>query len=279
MARRRSFFAAVVVGWTSLSFGGACSVLSTLVPPTAALTPPTIALEGAILAQAPSQQRLAAYYCPDVAASSLGATASRLLCQGFFGPRPTPVEMQVAFDLRFRIHNPNQVPLPMSQVLAAVTVFPKGQSQRLGAACVQLCADGDPSCTGAPAAGACQDSTRDVRSLSDFEGAAANFLIGAGIAVAGGQPISFKAPTIIAASDLDVVVRFSFGPQELLASLRQLAAQSASELRGGHQVSFAIPYRIEGTAWFDAGSVGRIAVGYGPLDGSWVLPVEGLGPL
>ncbi|HJX65347.1 MAG TPA: hypothetical protein VJ860_15500 [Polyangia bacterium] len=238
------------------------------------LAPPTITFQGATLARAPSQSQLAAYYCPDVVSAPFGATAQ--LCQTLFGPRPGPAAMTVAFDLRFRVANPNHVPIPLASVLTAVTVFPARASKSLGAVCLQLCAEGQPGCTGQAAPGACQASSRDVRSLGDFAGAAANLLIANGIAAATGQPLTFAAPKVSAASQMDVTVRFSFGPNELLGTLKQLASQSVNDLQAGRSVSFSIPYRIEGTVWFDAGSIGRIAVGFGPAQGTWVLPIQGL---
>jgi len=240
------------------------------------LTPPRVSFTGATLARSPSQQQLAAYYCPEVVQVPFGGAS--MLCGGFFGGRPSVADMTVSFDLRFAIDNPNNIPIPLASVLTAATVFPAATNQRLGAACVQLCAPGQAGCTGQAAPGACQASSRDVRSLDDFANAAANLLISAGIAAATGQPLTFTAPQVSAASHLDVVVRFSFGPDQLLATLRQLAVQSEGELKAGRSISFNIPYRIEGTVFFDAGSFGRIAVGYGPANGSWVLPVQGLIP-
>jgi hypothetical protein len=54
--------------------------------------------------------------------------------------------------------------------------------------------------------------------------------------------------------------------------MRELAVQSVGELRSGRRISFAIPYRLEGTVWFDVGSLGRVAVGFGPAQGTWILP-------
>jgi hypothetical protein len=204
--------------------------------------------------------------------------SAAILCQQFFGRRPSPAEMNVAFDLRFHISNPNQIPIPLASVLTAATVFPSATNQRLGASCFQLCAPGQPGCGAPAAAGACAASSRDVRSLNDFAGAALDLLIANGVAAATGQPLTFEAPRVSAAAALDVIVRFSFGPEPLLATLRQLAAQSVDELKAGRSISFRVPFRVEGTVWFDAGSFGRIAVGYGPLDGVWVLPTDGLIP-
>ncbi len=102
-------------------------------------------------------------------------------------------------------------------------------------------------------------------------------LIAGGLAMANGQPPSFVAPPLNGSSQIDVVARYSFGPEQLLGVLRQAVVQSMSELRADAG-RFTIPSRLEGTVWFDAGSIGRIAVGWGPTQGTWVLPVEGLIP-
>jgi hypothetical protein len=219
--------------------------------------------------QAPSQAQLAAYYCPEVVPVPLGGAG--LVCQGFFGRRPTVPEMAIAFDLRFRVSNPNQIPIPLASILTAATLFPDVTNQRLGAVCVQLCPAGQPGCNGRPAPGACQASSRDVRSLSDFGAAATNFLISTGVAAATGQPIGFAAPKVSQASQLDVTVRFALGPDQMLVAMRQLAVQSVNQLKAGRKVRFVVPYRLEGTVWFDLGSLGRLAVGFGPSSGAWVL--------
>ena len=95
---------------------------------------------GATLARAPSERLLAAYYCPQFVSAPLGAGA--LICQRAFGAPPPPAAMMVSFDLRFHIANPNQVPVPVASALVATTLFPAASSQKLGAVCVTLCAEG-----------------------------------------------------------------------------------------------------------------------------------------
>lgn len=263
------------------SSGYGCAALNSLaagtLPP--GITPPTVVYQGAALVQSPAQRKLAAYYCPEIVPAPFGfAGGSALICQGFFGAPPPPAAMEVAFDLSFKVKNPNNIPLPLGDVLTAVTVFPEATNQRLGAACVHLCAPGQAGCSPATDATSCQASSHDVRSRSDFETAAVDLIISKGIAAATGQPLSFTAPQISAASELDVIVRFSFGPGPLLAALRQLAVQSLNELEAGRAISYTIPFNTEGTIWFDAGSFGRVAVGYGPATGAFVLPVQDLLP-
>jgi hypothetical protein len=258
-------------------FAGSCAALNLPgMGPVPTITPPAVTFAGATLVGAPSGKQLAAYYCPDLVSAPFGA--SSLLCGQLFGPRPDPRTMAVSFDLKFHIANPNQVPLPLASVLAAATVFPATTKSQLGAVCLSLAPPGAPG-GGAPAPGACDASSRDVHSLADFMNTSVpQFLLANGLALAAGQPPSFVAPQVVAASELDVVARYAFGPEQLLAVLRQLAAQATNDLRAGRIPSFSIPYRLEGTVWFDAGSVGRIAVGWGPTEGVWTLPVEGLIP-
>jgi hypothetical protein len=259
---------------------GACAQLG--MPPLAGpgappISPPSVTYAGATLVRAPNARDLAAHYCPDLVQAPFGA--GPLLCQQAFGPPPPPSRMLVSFDVRFHVANPNQVPLPLASALVATTLFPATTSEKLGAACVSLCPPGAAGCTGTAPAGACEASSRDVRSLNDFvDKSLPQLLVTEGVALANGQPLSFTPPPITASSDLDVVVRYSFGPEQLLAVMRDLAAQSVSEFKAGRLPTFTIPYRLEGTVWFDAGSIGRLAVGWGPTQGTWTLPLGGLVP-
>jgi hypothetical protein len=241
------------------------------------IKPPTVTYVGATLVRAPSTRDLAAHYCPELVQAPLGT--GPILCREAFGPPPPPSAMIVSFDLRFRIANPNQVPVPLASALVATTLFPATTGERLGAVCVTLCPEGAAGCTGAAPPGACEASSRDVRSLADFvDRSLPQLIISEGVALANGQPPSFTLPPIVASSELDVTVRYSFGPEQLLLVMRDLAAQSVSELKAGRLPTFVIPYKLEGTVWFDAGSIGRIAVGWGPTQGTWTLPLAGIVP-
>jgi hypothetical protein len=254
-----------------------CAALGLPPPESAGLgvQPPVLTFERVDLARAPSATQLAAHYCPDLVSAPLGGGA--LLCQGLFGTRPDPATMAVDFDVSFKVTNPNQVPLPLSSLLTAVTVFPAANNQKLGAACVTFCPAEAPNCaTGGSNPTACQASSHDIHSLSDYAAAAAPLLIVSGLEGAPGQLPSLLAPKLGPAGDLQVVARMSLQPSELLATMRQLAEQSVDDLKKGHPPTFVVPYRIEGTVWFDAGAVGRVAVNWGPTDGTFTLPVQGM---
>jgi hypothetical protein len=267
LAAMRSLTGLIVVAGALA--GTACIPLQDLAAIGPGIKPPTIQFTGATMVSMPSRQQLAAYYCPDVVSVPLGGAP--LLCQGLFGGRPSPESMAIAFDARFRIANPNEIPLPLASLLAAVTVYPGAANQQTGATCVQLCPGGATTCAGQDPATACQASSHDIRSLSDFANAAVGLMVSNGIAAAVGEAPSFRAPTVAASGQIDVVARFTLSPSQLLRVMRQLADQSVNELKQGRAPSFAIPYRLEGTIWFDAGSFGRVAIPWGPAAGTWVI--------
>jgi len=233
------------------------------------IKPPQITFTGATLVSTPSRQQLAATYCPDLVQVPLGGAT--LLCQRLFGPRPSAESMAIAFDARLRIQNPNEIPLPLATLLGAVTVYQGATNEQTGATCVQLCPGGPGTCPTQDPATACQASSHDISSLNDFANAAVGLMVSNGLAAAAGQPPSFTAPTVAAASEIEVVARFSLAPAQILRVMRQLAEQSVGELQQGRAPSFAIPYRLEGTIWFDAGSFGRVAIPWGPASGTWTI--------
>ena len=189
-----------------------------------------------------------------------------------------PASMQVGFDLRFQVANPNQLPLPLAEILTALAVFPGTSNQNLGAVCLRLCSPGDASCFGGADQRGCREAPGDIKGLEDFPRAVANMLVARGVGTAGGQPAGFSAPKVVAGSQLEVVARLAVAPDALLPAMEELARQSVSELKAGKKISFQIPYNLEGTVFGDAGSLGRVAAGFGPVSGAWPLPAERLLP-
>jgi hypothetical protein len=222
---------------------------------------------------------MAAYYCPQLVPNPGGLPgAAGLLCSQFFGAPPSLEQMRVSFDLRFKVSNPNHFPIPVAELLAAATVFPERTNQSLGAACVAFCGANQPGCTGQPGPTSCQAQRSDIRSLADFRNAAAGLLISSGISALQGQTPSYTMPQVVRDAEVLVTARFSFGPAALLQVLRQLAQQAVQQLQTGKQLEFVIPYRMEGSVWLDVGSLGRVAVGFGPAAGSWTIPATQIVP-
>ncbi len=237
---------------------------------------PTVTYQGAALAQAPSQDMMAAYYCPRVVPDPFGLTTAA--CTLSFGAAPPPSEMVVAFNLQFNVHNPNHFPIPVAEMLTAVTLFPGQSSQPLGTSCVVFCSPGDQGCTGQPGPDSCKAKAGDIRSLEDFTNATANLIVASGVSLLEGQAPSFEMPEVVQDGEAAIEARFAFGADPMLQALEQLASQSVNQLAAGKEPTFTIPYRIEGTLWLDVGSLGRVAVGFGPMDGTWIIPTSKLVP-
>jgi hypothetical protein len=240
---------------------------------------PKVTYQDATLVQAPSRQLMAAYFCPQLVPDPFGVPGvAALACRQAFGPPPSPQQMAVSFDLRFLVDNPNHFPIPVAEMLTAATVFPAHTNTALGAACVVFCGANQPGCTGHPGPNSCKASSHDIHSLQDFQNSAVNFLIASGIHALAGQKPSFVMPQVVSDGHVQLTARFTFGPDALLASLREVARQAITQFKAGQQVQFEIPYRLVGTVWFDVGSLGRAAVAFGPADGKWLIPVSSLAP-
>lgn len=233
---------------------------------------PTVSYKSSALASSPSRERVSAYLCPEVVPSP-----ASLLCSGFFGSQPRESDLDVAFRLGYGVDNPNPIPLPLTQLLTAVTLFPDATSgQKLGAACTVFCAPDDADCTGEAGPNDCQSGQEDIRTMADFQNAATDLVLSKGLELARGGDLSYRIPTAIPEGETDFASIFGLAPRPLLQSLEQLASQSISELAAGNEVTLTIPFELEGTVWFDTGTLGRAAVPYGPVRGTWTLPAEAI---
>jgi hypothetical protein len=241
------------------------------------IQPPEVKFLGATLVKAPSQYDLSAYYCPRVIQERVGiGAAANLICSRLFGRPPDTSAMQIEFDLGFQVANPNRLPLPLSEVLTALTVFPDRSNQSLGAVCLRMCEPGDARCQGGADSGGCREAPGDIKTVKDFPNALGQLLVARGVAAAGGQPAGFTAPKVLSGASVDVTARLGLLPGALLPVMEQLARQSVDQLRAGKPISAEIPYRVEGTVFGDLGSLGRVAAGFGPAAGTWPIPVDRL---
>jgi hypothetical protein len=271
---------ALLMGAAALSVGvGSCATLDQLMAAAGGvLAPPTITFRGASLVRSPSRRDLSAFYCPRLAKEQGLAFGGGLICSQFFGPAPAPDDLALGFDLNFQVANPNQIPLPLSEILTAITLFPGASSQNLGAVCMKLCAPGDAACHGGNDPRSCRQARGDIRTLNDFPQAVANMVLAEGVSAVAGQGVHFELPKVLAGSSLDVVARFSITPQAIIPIIEQLVRQSGTQLKSGQQLNLNVPYRLEGTVFADAGSLGRVAAGFGPTAGEWPVPLQRLRP-
>jgi len=270
-----------VVFSVTLSFClSSCELLNALPrgpgAPTAIL--PTVTYMDSKLVRAPSQRMMAAYYCPIVVPDVFLPGDAAVACRLAFGAPPSKSAMTVSFDLRYKVENPNNFPIPVAEMLTAATIFPKKTRQKLGAMCVVFCGKDQPGCTGQPQPDSCVSKSGDAKSLADFEQNATDLLISAGITLLEGKQPTFEMPEVVQDSEVIVTARFSFGPTALLDALEELARQSVTQLERGQMPTFSVPFRIEGTVWLDVGSLGRAEIPFGPAEGTGVMPPDMLEP-
>ncbi len=252
--------------------GQSCAALGSMMQ-SAGLQPPEVEFQEAVLVQAPSRKLLAAYACPNALATQTGLPlqAAALSCRGLFGAPPTAQQTQVAFDLRFKVKNPNRVPLPLAALSTAVSVFPESQSQRLGDVCVAICSPQDVTCN-REGQKLCQSQPTSVQD------AALNFLVSQGLRLATGQRLESGLPPLSAEQSVDVVARFAFAPEGLLPAFVSLAKQSVAELKQAQAPSFRIPYNLEGQVHADGGALGPLSANFGNIKGEWQMPTQALVP-
>lgn len=226
--------------------------------PVRAPDPPRVTVQQVRLTRAPRNEHIAMYFCARVAPPPL--------CQ-IFGPLPTREDLQFQFTTDLDFENPNQIPLPLVEILAAFTIFPQATGeQNLGAVCLNLCEDPN-SCP--PAEGACRSDQRDIRTLNDFAGAAVNFLVG----VATGQQRfeNLRIRTLAPGAHTRSQVHLQLDPDAVLRVIEHVANNSVAQVQRGQQVRFDIPYRFEGTVWLRVENFGRFAASVPPFTGTWQL--------
>jgi len=221
--------------------------------------PPKVAVKSVALTQYPSSQMLAAHFCTKVAPA--------LVCS-LLGSVPSRDQLKFIFGVDLDIENTASIPLPLVEMLAAFTAFPKATDQQnLGAVCVSLCQD--PSQCAQGGAGGCRSDSKDIRSLQDFGRAAANFLF----AVATGQERleNLKIRTLPAGAHAQVSIRLGLDPDTMISLVQKLTQDAVGQAQRGQQPSFSIPYRIEGTIWVNVEHFGRIAASIPAYEGTWNL--------
>jgi len=221
---------------------------------------PRVSVAEVRLTDAPTDQALASFYCQ----RHVPALASQLVCRAF-GPLRTERDLRFAFDVELEVQNPNTVPLPVVQALVAFTAYPNENSQELGAVCASFCED--PSSCAQDAAGACESDAPQIRDLSSFAGASVGFL--RRVATGESSLEDLRIRTVAPGETTRVVVRLELDSNQVLGLIERAGEDAIDQVRQGQQPRFAIPYRIEGSAWVEVEGFGRFAAGFGPYERTW----------
>jgi hypothetical protein len=220
--------------------------------------PPRIVVAGVGLAHHPDPITIARALCPQVAPA--------LVCMAI-GGMPSAAELRIGFALQLDVTNVATIPLPLVEALVAFTAYPGQQgANNLGAVCLSFC-DAGAACPARP--DACSGGGPQIRTAQDFAMASAGFLI----AMAAGQasPDNLKIRTLAPNQTTRVTVGLELDPIQVVGLIAKFATASTDAIKRGNTPRFEIPYAVEGTAWVTVESFGRIAAGFGPVQGAWQI--------
>lgn len=212
--------------------------------------PPTLLHTDVRLADHPTEQQLAAYYC----AQAVNVPAIVSPCRAF-GAIPTRDSMRFTFAVDLTLRNDNQIPLPTAEALLAFTAYPAATGQHnLGALCVSL--RNEDQVTDLP--DGCRDRGDTIRTMADFGGAAARFLFNAATGQTRVQDVRVR--TIPPGGEIHVTVSLGLDPESTLGLVRTMSESAIQGLQRGQQPHFVIPYQLEGSLWVEVEHFGRFAV-------------------
>ncbi|MEZ4471348.1 MAG: hypothetical protein R3F60_11215 [bacterium] len=234
--------------------------------------PPTAELKEVNLTARPTNNELASYYCHDLVG---GNAVTDGVCRGFFGREPDKLQLIFSFELVFDLGNPNEFVVPLVDLLLALDVFEGEDTAQLGAVCVSFC---DPEAEDCVQEGeeACRSPDKDVQGIEDFVPTVED-LIRIAVEAANGTldtNLSFRyipAAENGVAGHTEARIRFDLGVDAVLGILEKVAMDSTDDFLDGRAPSFDIPYKARGSVFFDVPVLGRYALSYGPLDGTFSL--------
>lgn len=232
---------------------------------------PTAELQSVDLTEQPSYEQLGAYYCNDFAD---GNVLLEIGCEGFFGAAPARSSLKFGFTTTFGLSNDNDFAIPLLEMLLALDVFEGTGQAALGTVCVSFCEDpesGDCQQPDEP----CRAPDNEINGIEDFVPDIDDLIAVAIGAINGEDPLDFEPNLglrfIPAQGYTETAVRFELDLNAMLGLVSELLDQSSGELLQGNLPSFDIPFSAQGSLFFELPILGRNALGYGPLDGSWSL--------
>lgn len=217
---------------------------------------PRIVVAEVGLAGHPSAEIVARALCPQIAPVPV--------CL-ILGGAPSRAQLAITFAVQLDVTNENAIALPLVEALVAFTAFPGATGgQNLGAVCLSFC--NDPA-TCPPAADACTAGGPEIRTVNDFAAASAGFLL----AVATGQERmeNLKIRTLAPNATTRVTVSLMLDPMQVVTLLARLGTDAVAQVKRGRVPEFVIPWQVEGSAWVAVERLGKIAAGFGPVQGAW----------
>lgn len=246
-----------------LSFSAGCDVLEDVLD---GVQLPVAGMNRVDLVRSPTTDQLLSWQCTELFGTSLCSTVG-------LQDAPSAEDLQFSFDLVFDLSNPNpDLPIPLVEILLGFLVF---EESNLGSVCVSFCDPDEQACEPAQdVPGACEiDEATDVQqagdilpTVDDLVGLAEDLVQGSGELGDNGD-----WRVIPGGGETEAHIQFDLGLDTMLDLADELLGQAVDDVFAGRGVSLDIPYTVDGSLFFEAPEVPRMALGFGPWDDTWIL--------
>lgn len=224
--------------------------------------PPTVNAQPLRLTRTPTLRDLGAYYCPQVITDPI----ARLGCTVAVGAPPQRDSLVFEFATLVTVKNPNNIPVPALDILLALRLFQGQEAESLGSICLSMCGSNDPYCSGSPKPGACTSNQNTIRTVNDFVSAIPGLI--AGIA-SGAVQNELRKSTIAAGGDVQLNLAFQLGIDQALRVFQKVIQRYVQDQLQRRNTALEVPVSGEGTVFVQLPGIGRLGVGFGPLQTMW----------
>lgn len=224
---------------------------------------PNASLNSVNLLKSPSVNKMLNWSCFEYFSSSACAVAG-------YDNKPARDSMRFSFDIVFDLDNDNKFAIPLVEVLLGVAVF---DDNNLGAVCISFCDPEAEDCTPTTdAEGACDaEGAKDVQSASDIIPTKEELLEIATDVASGTTDDNWDFRRIPAKGSTEAHIQFDFDIGVMLGILEDLFEEAIDDAIAGRNINWDIPYTMDGSVFFDVPEMGNYAVGFGPIDDTWVV--------
>ena len=245
-----------VVGITGLGLVGCAELVGKVAPPGAEFV-------GIDLVDHPSAKQVARWGCFEVLGNTCKAWPLQL-------SKPYKSSMLFSFDIVFDLSNNNEkIPIPLVEILLSTTVF---DDENLGAVCISFCDPEEESCESSTnAEGACDaEGAEEIKTAADIV-PTVDELQELATDVATGEFDNSEFRTIPAMGAVEAHIQFDFNIDTMLGLMGHIFEDAGRDIFNGRSISVKVPYSMDGTLFFNIPSMGRHAIGFGPVEDSWKL--------
>jgi len=224
------------------------------------IAPPGAEFVGIDLVERPSARELARWGCFEY----LGKTACKLANLNNVADKDLLFSFDIVFDLS---NNNEKIPIPLVEILLATTVF---EDENLGAVCISFCDPESEECKSETnAEGACDaEGAEEIKSAADIV-PTVDELQELASDVASGDFDNSEFRTIPAKGNIEAHIQFDFNIDTMLGLMEHILLDLGEDIISGRSLGVTIPYSMDGTLFFNIPSMGRHAIGFGPVEDKW----------